>query len=163
VVRRSNALLGFAYGEDFRYDESVLAGSGATGWLKASGLAAGQGAVTLAGAIGPLRGLLGRALPAPGEGPSKEERENGFFEIRFFAAAPKSAGSEATGLYGRVTGDRDPGYGSTSKMLGQAALCLARDEPTTGGGFWTPASAMGDALLLRLQKNAGLAFEIVSA
>ena len=160
VVRRSNALLHGAYGEQFVYDESMLTGSGAAGWLKAAGAAAGQGAVTLAGVVAPLRGLLGRALPAPGEGPSKEGRENGFFEIRFFAEAPEGAAAGAAGLFGRVTGDRDPGYGSTCKMLGQAALCLAHDDLPTGGGIWTPASAMGDALLERLQKNAGLTFEI---
>jgi short subunit dehydrogenase-like uncharacterized protein len=162
VVRRSNALQGFAYGEAFRYDESVLTGQGASGWLKASGLSLGQGAVMLASAVGPLRALRGRAQPAPGEGPSKEERESGFFEIRFHAQAPDSAGAGHAALHGRVTGDRDPGYGSTSKMLGQAALCLAHDELDVGGGFWTPASAMGGALLSRLEKNAGLSFEIVS-
>jgi short subunit dehydrogenase-like uncharacterized protein len=60
----------------------------------------------------------------------------------------------------RVTGDRDPGYGSTAKMLGESAVCLAKDALPAGGGFWTPASAMGEPLLERLRKHAGLAFEV---
>ncbi|MDH4016178.1 MAG: saccharopine dehydrogenase, partial [Actinomycetota bacterium] len=160
VVRRTNALTGGAYGEDFRYDEAVLTGPGLAGLAKATAQAAGQVAMMGAVAVGPLRALGARALPAPGEGPSREQREKGFFDLRLHAEPPAGA----TGaLVGRVTGDRDPGYGSTSKMLGQAALCLAAGEATVGGGFWTPAAAMGDALLERLRKHAGLTFEVESA
>jgi short subunit dehydrogenase-like uncharacterized protein len=113
-----------------------------------------------AAAIGPLRALGSRALPAPGEGPSRDQRENGYFDLRLHAAPPAGA---STALVARVTGDRDPGYGSTSKMLGQAALCLAAGEASVGGGFWTPAAAMRDALIERLQKHAGLTFDIESA
>jgi len=152
VVRRSNALLGYPYGRDFRYDEATLMGSGPAGWLKAAGLSAGLGATVAAGAVGPLRRALTRFLPAPGEGPSEEAREKGFFDIALF-------GSDGThSLRARVTGDRDPGYGSTAKMLGESAVCLAKDELTAAGGFWTPASAMGEPLLARLQANAGLSF-----
>ena len=157
VVRRSNALLDHAYGAEFRYDEAMLMGDGPTGWLKAAGLTAGLGAAMGAGAIGPLRSLLERFLPAPGEGPSKQEREAGFFDIRLYGEHPEDQGKS---LRGRVTGDRDPGYGSTSKMLGESAVCLARDELSVGGGFWTPASAMGEPLLERLQAKAGLGFSI---
>jgi short subunit dehydrogenase-like uncharacterized protein len=160
VVRRTNALTDSAYGPDFRYDEAVLCGGGPAGFAKATAQAVGQLAMMGAMAIGPLRALGAKALPKPGEGPSKEQREKGYFELRLHAAPP--AGSDAPPLRGRVTGDRDPGYGSTSKMLGQAALCLAEEGAKVGGGFFTPASAMGDQLIERLQRYAGLTFEIVS-
>lgn len=161
VVRRTNALLDSPYGADFRYDEAVLTGEGPAGFAKAAGQAAAQAAGMAAFAIGPLRRLGARWLPESGEGPSKSQRENGFFELRFHAAPPEGSGAEP--LVGRVTGDRDPGYGSTSKMLGQAALCLALDPPKVVGGFFTPAAAMGDALIERLVKHAGLTFELTSA
>jgi short subunit dehydrogenase-like uncharacterized protein len=160
VVRRSNALLGHAYGADFRYDEAVLTGAGPAGWLKAAGTSAGLGFTMLAGAVGPLRQGLASLLPSPGEGPSKEKREAGFFKIKLLAEHP---GDTALSLGSEVTGDRDPGYGSTAKMLGEAAVCLAKDDLAAGGGFWTPASAMGEPLLERLRKHAGLTFEIESA
>jgi len=158
VVRRTNALADSVYGPDFRYDEAVLCGTGPGGFAKAAGQAAGQLAMVAAGAVGPLRRLGARALPSPGEGPSREQRENGYFDLRLHAAPPLGA---ATPVVARVTGDRDPGYGSTSKMLGQAALCLASGESKVGGGFFTPAAAMGDALIARLEKHAGLRFEIL--
>jgi short subunit dehydrogenase-like uncharacterized protein len=156
VVRRTNALLGYPYGRDFRYDEATLMGSGPGGWLKAAGLSAGLGATVVAGAVGPLRRALSRFLPEPGEGPSAEAREKGFFEIALLGRI----GEDGATLRARVTGDMDPGYGSTAKMLGESAVCLARDEITTGGGFWTPAAVMGDPLLERLQANAGLTFAV---
>ena len=157
VVRRSNALLGHAYGAEFRYDEAMLMGDGPVGWLKAAGLTGGLAAAMGAGAIGPLRSLLGRVLPAPGEGPSKEQREAGYFDLRLYGEHPEDRGKS---LRAKVTGDRDPGYGSTAKMLGESAVCLAKDEITVGGGFWTPASVMGEPLLERLQAKAGLTFSI---
>jgi short subunit dehydrogenase-like uncharacterized protein len=157
VVRRTNALLGHAYGEDFRYDEGVLCGPGLVGLAKASGTAAATGAGMAAFAIGPLRRAMAGRLPQPGEGPSKEKREAGHFEISFFAAHPEDRGK---GLRARVTGDRDPGYGSTAKMLGESAACLALDELAAPGGFHTPASAMGEPLLARLEAHAGLTFTI---
>jgi short subunit dehydrogenase-like uncharacterized protein len=157
VVRRTNALTGYAYGRDFRYDEAMLMGPGPAGWARAAALSAGLGGVLLAGSIGPLRRALGRMLPAPGEGPSAAEREAGFFDVLLFGEQPDGRGE---GLRARVTGDRDPGYGSTARMLGESAVCLARDELAVGGGFWTPASAMGEPLLERLQASAGLAFSL---
>ena len=157
VVRRSNALLDEAYGADFRYDEATLMGSGAAAWLKAAGLSAGLGATMVAGAVGPLRKVLAAMLPAPGEGPSKKQREAGFFELRLHGEHP---GDADMALRSRVTGDRDPGYGSTAKMLGESAVCLAKDAIPAGGGFWTPASAMGEPLLERLRKHAGLTFTL---
>lgn len=155
IVRRSNALMDFDYGRDFRYEEAMLTGSGLTGRLKALQLTAGLGAIMLVGSVDWLRSMLAkRMLPKPGEGPSQEERENGFFNIVF---AGRVNGNR---IFARVTGDRDPGYGSTSKMIGESGVCLALDELDTGGGFWTPASAMGKQLIDRLQANAGLKFSI---
>lgn len=157
VVRRTNALLQHAYGADFRYDEAMLMGGGPTGWMKAAGLTAALGSVLVAGAVPPLRRALASFLPAPGQGPSAHERETGSFDIRLFAQHPSDA---TKNLRARVTGDRDPGYGSTSKMLGESAVCLARDPLAAGGGISTPAAAMGDALLTRLQASAGLTFTV---
>lgn len=157
VVRRSNALLGGIYGDGFRYDEAMLMGPGPAGWTKAAGMSAALAATTVAGAIGPVRRLMARLAPSPGEGPSKKQREEGFFKIRFLGLHPQDPVKSLRAL---VTGDRDPGYGSTAKMLGESAVCLARDELATGGGFWTPASAMGEALLRRLRANAGVTFTI---
>ena len=159
IVHRSNALLDRAYGEDFVYDEAVLTGKGTKGRLNATGMAMGLGAFMVAGVLPPTRWLLERfALPAPGEGPSPEAQEKGFFDLRFH-------GSTADGrtLRAKVTGDRDPGYGSTAKMLGQAAACLAQDvgKGDKPGGFWTPATVFGDRLIERLEADAGLAFEVL--
>ena len=96
-------------------------------------------------------------LPKPGEGPSEEAQEKGFFHIELLAKHPDGPGKF---LRAHVKGDRDPGYGSTAKMLVESAVCLAQDELPVGGGFWTPASAMGDALLERLPANAGVTFEL---
>ena len=156
VVRRSNALMDFAYGKDFRYDEAVLLpeNKGAlTAKVAAFATSAGTGAM----AIKPLRNLAKRWLPAPGEGPNREKRENGNFDIRLYAHHPDDPDKD---MLARVTGDRDPGYGSTSKMLAEAAVCLAKDDLPPGGGFLTPASAMGEPLVDRLVANAGLTFEV---
>ncbi len=156
VVRRSNALMNSAYGEDFRYDEAVLAAKG-QGALKSKLAAAAMTAGTASLAIAPLRAVAKRLLPSPGEGPSKKRQEKGYFDILLHGAHPTDRDKDMTV---RVTGDRDPGYGSTSKMLGEAAVCLAKDQLECGGGFWTPASAMGQQLIDRLQENSGLTFSI---
>jgi short subunit dehydrogenase-like uncharacterized protein len=157
VVRRSNALMSYRYGADFRYDEGVLTGSGPLGFAKAASLSAGTALGLGAMAIGPIRRLVGARLPQPGEGPDRATREAGHFEISFFGRHPSDA---SRSLRVRVTGDRDPGYGSTSKMLGESALCLARDALPVEGGFLTPASALGDALLARLPEHAGVEFTL---
>jgi short subunit dehydrogenase-like uncharacterized protein len=158
IVRRTNALLGYAYGKDFRYDEAMLTGAGPRGLAKAAALSAGLVGGMSALAVGPLRRLVATRLPAPGEGPTREQQEQGYYDLRFFGAHPEDEGKC---LRAQVTGDRDPGYGSTSKILGEVAVCLALDEVNVVGGFWTPASALGGALLDRLESNAGLAFAIV--
>ncbi|MEM7431227.1 MAG: saccharopine dehydrogenase NADP-binding domain-containing protein [Pseudomonadota bacterium] len=155
-VRRSHALLGYPWGKDFRYTESVSRGSGAGGWLKAKLMTAGMGAFFLAASFKFTRKwIVQKLLPSPGEGPSKDERENGFFKLHLIGELP--GGETITAV---VTGDRDPGYGSTSKMLAESAVCLARDELSAGGGVWTPAAVMGATLRDRMIKNAGLTFEI---
>lgn len=157
VVRRSHALQGYPYGRDFRYHEAVVAGRGAAGRVKANLLTAGIGAFVAAAAFDLSRSALERfVLPEPGEGPDEEARENGFFDLRTYGEL-----ADGTIIRGKTTGDRDPGYGSTSKMLSECALCLAQDELQSPGGILTPAVAMGNALLARLQQNAGLTFEIL--
>lgn len=156
VVRRSNALMDYAYGKNFRYSESTLSGKGASGWLKSATITAGLGGFLLASSFSLSRSLLvEKLIPKPGEGPDKNARENGFFNLMLFGKL-----KDGTVLRARVTGDRDPGYGSTSKMLSESAICLAKDDITVGGGFWTPASAMGELLRRRMIENAGLTFDI---
>jgi len=152
VVRRSHALAGLPYGADFRYDESQLCASRAKALLSAGGL----GAVMAGTFFSPTRALLKKVLPDPGEGPSEETRNNGFFE--FWAHGTDGDNN----LKVKVAGQRDPGYGATSRMLAQAGLCLAQDELSVGGGIWTTASAMGDALLTRLP-SVDIHFSVVES
>ncbi|MBD3868267.1 MAG: saccharopine dehydrogenase NADP-binding domain-containing protein [Acidobacteria bacterium] len=151
IVRRSAALMPDLYGPDFSYQESMLTGRGVGGALKATAVSGVMAAALGALSIGPIRRLIAPRLPQPGEGPTPEEQKNGNWEMRFLGG---SSGA-------RVTGDMDPGYGSTSKMLAESAVCLALDQLTVGGGFHTPASAMGNILIERLQKNAGVTFEVI--
>ena len=156
VVHRSNALFSQAYGEGFQYDEAMLTGKGAKGWASGRGMTAGMGGFMLAAAFKPSRWVLERfVMPLPGEGPGPEAREKGFYDLRFF-------GSTAAGetLRTKVSGDRDPGYGSSAKMLGQAGVCLAKDlsHEEKQGGFWTPATLFGDRLVARLERFSGLRF-----
>lgn len=156
IVLATNVRLGHPWGRDFRYDEGMLMGSGPLGLAKAGGLSAGLLAALGVTAVGPLRGLLAaRLLPKPGTGPSVESQRKGFFELRFFGRTP-----DGEHIATRVTGDRDPGYGSTAKMLGETAAALVELQPEAlPGGFWTPASTFGDELVSRLEAHAGLRFE----
>ena len=160
VVHRTHALLGRPWGEEFTYDEAMLMGEGPLGAVKAGALVGGLGSFMGLAAIGPARRLLGKVLPEPGEGPSPEAQEAGFYDIRFFGT---TAGGDSIAT--KVTGDRDPGYGSTAKMLAESATTLLatnRGEKTgTPGGFWTPATAMGDRLIEALERDAGLTFEVL--
>lgn len=161
IVHRSNALLGQPYSSGFVYDEQVLTGRGLRGRFAATLAGFGLGAFMVASSIAPVRRLLERfVLPKPGEGPSPLQQEKGFFDLRLFGRT-----DDGQTLRVKVTGDRDPGYGSTAKMLGEAAMCLAFEvsRAERAGGFWTPASALGGRLLQRLQSNAGLTFERVDA
>jgi short subunit dehydrogenase-like uncharacterized protein len=158
VVQRSSSLLSPLYGDGFRYDEAMQMGSGLGGRLKALAMGGGLAGFMITASNRPGRWLLKKVLPAPGEGPSPEEQRNGFYDLRFFGRTAKG-----DSLTCKVTGDRDPGYGSTAKMLGQAAICLARDisHEDKPGGFWTPASCLGDTLITRLRDYAGLNFASV--
>jgi short subunit dehydrogenase-like uncharacterized protein len=159
IVHRTNALARGAYGKDFRYDEAVLGGRGLRGRATATAIAAGLGCFALAAAIPPLRAALERfVLPAPGEGPSPEKQKKGFYDLRFVGLT-----DDGRTIRVKVTGQGDPGYGSTSQVLGQAAAMLALDVPRSRvpGGFWTPATIFGDKLIERLTKHAGLRFEVL--
>lgn len=159
IVHRTNAISQHAYGLDFRYDEAMMTGRGLQGRLAAAGLAAGLGGFMAAGAFGPTRWALERfVLPAPGAGPSPATQRKGFFDLRFVGRT-----ADGRELRTKVTGDRDPGYGSTAKMLGQAGACLALDLARTRkhGGFWTPAALLGDRLIARLTARSGLDFEVI--
>lgn len=141
-VHRTNFLAGQPYGADFQYDEMMIApGLGDIGKAAAEAIAK----------MNPMNSDKG---PAPGEGPSKEERETGFYEIAFVAEMPD--GERVTAV---VKGDKDPGYGSTSKMIAESALCLLRDVQGAGG-IWTAGALMPDALEKRLQAHAGVSFAI---
>ncbi len=159
VVQRSHALLGRPWGPDFRYDEAMAMGRGPLGAAKAAGLTAGLGGGLALAAFGPTRGLLGRVLPEAGEGPSPTAQEQGHFDLRFHGTT-----ADGRTIRTSVTGDRDPGYGSTAKMLGETAVALVALDPErreVGGGFWTPASAFGDRLVEQLEAEAGLRFSVL--
>lgn len=139
-VHRSNALLGALYGADFRYSEMMVAGEGEKGEAMAK---------MIAGA----NPLAGPDAPKPGEGPTKEERETGYYDILFIGETARGEKIRAS-----VRGDRDPGYGSTSKMIAEAAIALIDEAREVRGGVWTPAAAMAAPLLKRLEAHAGLKF-----
>lgn len=160
VVRRSNALMGYAYGSDFRYEEGMIVPFGPWGLPLAAGMSAGTALVGAAASIGALRRLLTPLLPRPGQGPSRQTRESGYWVVEVFGRESSGAGET---LEVRLRGEGDPGYASTSRMLGEAAACLASDDLDSGGGVMTPAAAMGDALLRRLPSHAGVAFEVVDS
>ena len=161
IVHRTNQLLGYEYGRDFKYDEAMWMKDGVKGKLSSYAMSAGLFGFATAMMVKPSRELLAKhVLPKSGSGPSAEEQANGYFDIRLFG---ETANKDTINT--KVTGDKDPGYGSTSRMLAQAALCLAQDisKEEVGGGFWTPASAMGNHLLARLEEHAGLSFEVVDS
>ena len=142
-VHRSNFLLGFPYGKDFIYDEMMVAGPKETGEATAKAIIAANNKLGAQGG------------PKPGEGPSKDERESGHYNLLFVGIA-----SDGRQVRAAVAGDRDPGYGSTSRMIAECAICLRRDTPDVAGGFWTPGAAMKDALIKRLIDHAGLTFTV---
>ncbi len=136
-VHRTNFLAGHRYGEDFRYDEMMFTSIGDAGKAMAHAIA--------------RMNPFGDSGLQPGEGPSLEERTNGHYDILFTAECADGRTFKAS-----VKGDRDPGYGSTSKMIAEAALCLAETE--SEGGIWTPGALMGHTLMTRLTAHAGLTF-----
>lgn len=156
IVHRSNALMDKRYGADFLYDEAMITGKSVLGGLGAAAMSVGLGGFVVAAAIPPSRWVMEKLiLPKPGEGPSPKAQLEGYYDLRFIGKTPNGQSIRC-----KVTGDRDPGYGSTAKMLGQSALCLVQDisREEKGGGFWTPASIFGERIIKRLEKHAGLTF-----
>jgi short subunit dehydrogenase-like uncharacterized protein len=141
-VHRSNFLLGHPWGRDFVYDEMIVTGPGEKGQARAEAVAAD-------------RSMTQDGGPQPGEGPSREEREAGFFDLLFIAEMPDGRSARAA-----VGGDRDPGYGCTSRMITESALCLLRDAVPAAGGVLTAAPAMAAPLIARLTAHAGMRFAI---
>ena len=142
-VHRSNELMGFPYGRDFVYDEMQMTGPGEEGEALAKRMVAASNR------------MASTAVPKPGEGPSKHERDTGMYDLLFVAL-----GEGGRQVRASVKGDRDPGYGSTSKMIAECAICLLRDAPEVAGGIWTPGAAMGNRLIKRLVDHAGLSFQV---
>ncbi|HNP01828.1 MAG TPA: saccharopine dehydrogenase NADP-binding domain-containing protein, partial [Agitococcus sp.] len=158
VVHRSNALSNYAYGTQFIYDETMLTGKGLIAGAVAVGASVGLAGFVAAAVIPPTRRILQKIVPQAGEGPTPKQQEQGFYDIRLIGLT-----DNGQRLTAKVTGDRDPGYGSTAKMLGEAAVCLATDisKNDKTGGFWTPSTALGQRLIERLEAKAGLTFKIV--
>ncbi len=142
-IHRSNLLLGHLYGKDFVYDEMLVTGPGEKGKAIAEAVTADKSMST-----NPLQ---------PGEGPTKEEREAGSYDVLFVGET-----NNGQSIRTSVKGDRDPGYGSTCKIIAESAICLLKNPNLVSGGIWTPAPAMGMLLIDRLQKNAGLTFQVES-
>lgn len=140
-VHRSNYLLNYAYGKDFVYDEMLMTGPGEKG-------------EAIANAVASDKSMSGDKGPKPGEGPSKEEREAGFYDALFIGIDDSGQQIKVS-----VSGELDPGYGSTSRMIAESAICLVKDATDTKGGILTTAPAMGNKLIKRLVANAGLTFK----
>jgi short subunit dehydrogenase-like uncharacterized protein len=142
-IHRSNMLMGHMYGEDFVYDEMLVTGPGDRGEAVAKAVAEDNS--------------MANDPRKPGEGPSKEERETGFYDVLV-------VGEHSDGRSVRISvkGDKDPGYGSTSKMIAESAVCLVKNPDLASGGIWTPAPAMGEKLIERLEAHAGLTFAVES-
>lgn len=138
-VHRTNFLLGHKWGADLVYDEMVMTTIGDAGKAMAEAIAKAN--------------PFGESKLKPGEGPSKDERENGFYDVLFVGEYP-----DGTSVRASVQGDRDPGYGSTSKMLAETGIALLANKGD--GGVWTPGALLGDALIARLTEHAGLTFQI---
>lgn len=145
-VHRTNMLLGHPYGTNFVYEEMMATGPGENGEM-------------IANAVANDKSMSSDSAPKPGEGPSKAEREAGHYDILFMADGGADGGNSKT-VNVAVTGDRDPGYGSTSKMITESALCLLNEAKDAKGGIWTAGAVMGPALRARLIANAGLTFGV---
>ena len=157
VVRRSNALQGHAYGKRLRYRELMRTGGLPLGPVKAAAVSGGIGALVFGLSVPPTRKLLDRLLPDPGEGPSEEKRDKGFFKISTFAKT-----SSGQRLVCKISAPGDPGYKATAVMLGESALALALDDLPEAAGVLTPATAMGVVLADRL-RAAGHSYAVSDA
>ena len=157
IVRRSNALSNYSYGKNFTYDESVMTGDGFRGRIRA--IISVLPLIFLSAKPGSLlKRIFNVFTPKPGQGPNENERENGYYSMRFYIRY-----NDKSRALVRVTGDRDPGYGSTSKMLAESAICLSKDSLKDTYGVITPSIAMGDQILDRLQAKAGLTFKFIES
>ena len=154
IVRRSNALLNYKYGNSFLYSEAVLVGNGILGKIIGYlSLIPILMVIQKKGSV--IKKIVDLFVPKAGEGPSKKQRENGFFSLKFFF------GNNRQRYLAKVTGDMDPGYGSTSKMLAECAICLALDDTLNENyGVITPSVAFEENILERLENNAGLEFSM---
>lgn len=154
VVRRANALMDYHYSENFRYSEVMSTPKGFKGWLMAFMVTAGFGTFGMLMAMGPTRKLLQKTvLPAPGQGPSKQAQEEGYFNTYLLGKAGEHR------VYGLVRGEKDPGYGGTAIMLAESAICLAQDQSKLPEHFGviTPSVGIGQTLIERL-RAAGMTF-----
>ena len=140
-VHRTNFLLGHPYGEDFRYDEMMLTSAGELG--KKAAHAVGE----------MLKNPFGAKPPKPGEGPSAEERENGFYDVLFIGEYP-----DGTSLRYGVKGRYDPGYGSTSRMIAETGIALLSCK--AAGAVATPGALLGEDLVARLIEHAEITFAV---
>lgn len=147
VLRSARALP--RYGPDFSYSHYLVAKR----LPVLVGLVAGAGTIIALAQLPPTRRALLK-LKHPGEGPTRQQRDKAWFRVRF------SGQGGGRRVVTEVSGG-DPGYGETSKMLAESALCLAHDQLPGGSGQLTPAVAMGQALIERLQR-AGIEFRTVS-
>ena len=153
IVRRSHALIDFKYGSDFSYDEATLSGKGVLGQVKGYlSLIPIFLATRKKGSF--IKNIVDYILPKSGEGPSQKTRISGYYNLRFYL-------TQQDKIYlSKVIGDMDPGYGSTSKMITESAVCLVKDCKDLPGGIYTPAASMGEKLIKRLERNAGLSFKV---
>jgi short subunit dehydrogenase-like uncharacterized protein len=152
VVRRSNALLGYPWGREFHCTEIIDTGSGPVGATTAGLVAGGIGLFRAGMSFGPTRSALRRfAFPDPGDGPTRDRIENGYFTVRVLGRGTAADGPFTVAA--EFGADLDPGYGATARMLGEAGMCLVRDEADSplAGGVLTPASGIGTPLADRLR------------
>lgn len=152
VIRRSNALLGYPWGREFRCGEVVPTGRGLGGAATASTIAGGLRLFTGAMSVGRVRSGLRRVVfPDPGEGPSREQVQTGHFTVRVFGRGTTADGPVT--VEAEFGADLDPGYGATARMLGESAMCLLSGDTDSplDGGVLTPASGIGTPLVERLR------------
>lgn len=156
IVLRTNALLNYTYGRDFLYDEALVCGKGFKGRVRGGNLMIGIWIAIKLMKFPLTRWLLLKTvLPSPGQGPTKAERESGFFKVKLVGE------EQGRRVEVHISDSNDPGYGSTSRMLAESALCLSWDkgELPEQFGVLTPAVAMGSKIAERLKKS-GMRFSV---
>ena len=157
VVQRTNAIAEFSYGKNFRYNEVSSFDRGFNGFLKAFTMLMTLFFLQLSLRTNLLIWILKKTtFPKPGEGPSKQKMKKGFFKMKIIGFINKMRKNSVT-----VTGDSDPGYSATAKMLTESAICILLNENKLPKkyGVLTPASGIGLILIERL-KEKGISFTI---